>query len=660
MAIKTVQFLRNQDVISGYEAAVATLKGKWAELSDGSPIVIRYTEEEGEGEDLKVVSKALFAIKDTNSEVDTPFVILDSNAQIEALEAKLAALEETIAEELGENGSVAEAIAKLKEELLGDATDGYKSLGDVEDKIKAVAEAAKSYSMVAIAEEKFEELGLGANVKEAFHLVDEDGAQAGDIIKVYKDSALVAVKLSTVDATWDETNKQIVSGTGEVALAYAYADVEGKIQVVTINVSEFLAESEFKDGLQVNENGEVSVKLAEDIADKDGVVTKKNFIEFEEEGDKKAIALRSIDTDATVLQKEIVVAGLSDQFGAGNYENNDVIAAGTDIYTILQNILCKELYPQSVSSSTLAYSASMSKLTLTLDKSSTQEVGTLVNMTVGKTNGSSESKTSDSSVYGMEYGYSSADNDTKESANASIVATPSCEVSDNTYTISATLTGFNADNTTYVQTVPTTVTGDGSASLNATALGCLVEGDNKITINATGASYAYSCDAIDAVYYCSNLGNTDAAKVSPSVDAVDTTTSKPTKTESATVTAKYKYFLGYSSATTYNELDSTAVRALTTKSTWVTKDGTTTIVNADPITSNGKSIVIACPDKYKLATIQNGVGANIIENFTTKGSEGTVDVKTGEIMTSYKVYVYPITNGATVEFKNVTLTLKNA
>lgn len=641
MAIKTVQFLRNQDVISGYEAAVATLKGKWAELSDGSPIVIRYTEEEGEGEDLKVVSKALFAIKDTNSEVDTPFVILDSNAQIEALEAKLAALEETIAEELGENGSVAEAIAKLKEELLGDATDGYKSLGDVEDKIKAVAEAAKSYSMVAIAEEKFEELGLGANVKEAFHLVDEDGAQAGDIIKVYKDSALKEVTLEKQE------------------LKFTYILADGTESTVGVDVSKFLAESEFGDGLEVVDNV-AKVNLAEDIADKDGVVTKKNFIEFEEEGGKKAIALRSIDTDATVLQKEIVVAGLSDQFGAGNYENNDVIAAGTDIYTILQNILCKELYPQSVSSSTLAYSASMSNLTLTLDKSSTQEVGTLVNMTVGKTNGSSESKTSDSSVYGMEYGYSSADNDTKESANASIVATPSCEVSDNTYTISATLTGFNADNTTYVQTVPTTVTGDGSASLNATALGCLVEGDNKITINATGASYAYSCDAIDAVYYCSNLGNTDAAKVSPSVDAVDTTTSKPTKTASATVTAKYKYFLGYSSATTYNELDSTAVRALTTKSSWVTKDGTTTIVNADPITSNGKSIVIACPDKYKLATIQNGVGANIIENFTTKGSEGTVDVKTGEIMTSYKVYVYPITNGATVEFKNVTLTLKNA
>ena len=81
--------------------------------------------------------------------------------------------------------------------------------------------------------------------------------------------------------------------------------------------------------------------------------------------------------------------------------------------------------------------------------------------------------------------------------------------------------------------------------------------------------------------------------------------------------------------------------------------GTTTIVGTAATTSNGSSIVVACPAKYKLATINNGVGADILANFV---SVGNVDVKCGEITVSYKVYVYPITNGATVEFKNVTLT----
>ena len=311
MAIKTVQFLRNQDVISGYDAAVAKLQEKWSELSDGSPIVIRYTEEEGEGENVKVASKALFAIKENISGAENaPFVILDGNAQIEKVEAKIEALAEQVAEELGENGSVAEAIAKLKDELQGEIED--------------VANAAKSYEIVAISGDEL--TALGANVKVAFKLVDEDGAQAGQIIKLYKDSALKEVALEGQE------------------LKFTYILADGSESTVGVDVSQFLAESEFGDGLEVVDHV-VKVNLAEDkIVDNK---TQKNFIEFEEEGDKKAIALRSIDTDATVLQKEIVVAGLSDQFGAGNYENNDVIAAGTDIYTILQNILCKELYPES-------------------------------------------------------------------------------------------------------------------------------------------------------------------------------------------------------------------------------------------------------------------------------------------------------------------------
>jgi hypothetical protein len=114
--------------------------------------------------------------------------------------------------------------------------------------------------------------------------------------------------------------------------------------------------------------------------------------------------------------------------------------------------------------------------------------------------------------------------------------------------------------------------------------------------------------------------------------------------------------MGYSSNTLFSQFNSAGVRALTTKTGWITKDGTTTIVDGNAIKSNGKSIVIACPAKYKLATINNGVGANIIDNFTTKGSYGSVDVTTGNITTVYTVYVYPITNGAEVEFKNVTLT----
>ena len=112
------------------------------------------------------------------------------------------------------------------------------------------------------------------------------------------------------------------------------------------------------------------------------------------------------------------------------------------------------------------------------------------------------------------------------------------------------------------------------------------------------------------------------------------------------VTGAYKYFMGYSDKTSFEQFNSDDVRELTTKTGFI--KGTTTITSST-MTSNGKSIVIACPKNYSLTSIQNGLGANIIDNFEC----GEVTVKTGAVDTVYKVYVYPITNGAKVEFKNV-------
>ena len=512
------------------------------------------------------------------------------------------------------------------------------------DADQALSDRIDAITMSPLTEEEM--TLLGANVKEAFKLV-VDGKQKGSTIKIYKDSALKEVKLS-----------------GQT-LMFTYILNDGSEDTVGVDVSKFLAETEFKDGLDVID-GQVWVNVANAASAKTtpDVIVDKNFLQLEADGDgNKALAVRSIDTDCTVIQKPISVAGISGQFGSGIYKNGDTIPAGTDVYTILRNILSQELYPKAadVKCTSGKVSASLAALTLTLDKSSVQEVGTKVTLTEGKTNGSSSAKTA-STVVGMSYGWSAADDDSRDSqwdlaANTgvtSVTVNPTSSIKDDKYTVSATInSGFGADTTTFVKTTPTTVTGEGSAALAQTVLGCLEEGDNKITINATGASYNYSIEKIDGMYYCSNLGNTDASAYTTGVSAVSSSTSKPTNTANKTVTAQYKYFLGYSSNTKFSEFNSASVRALTTKSSWITKDGTTTIVGTAATTSNGSSIVVACPAKYKLATITNGVGADILANFV---SFGNVDVKCGEITVPYKVYVYPITNGATVEFKNVTLT----
>ena len=354
---------------------------------------------------------------------------------------------------------------------------------------------------------------------------------------------------------------------------------------------------------------------------------------------------------STAIPESITVSGWDS--GIGNYTNNQTIPAGTEIHEILENILSKELYPTNVTTQFGTATTSMNELTMSLDKNGTIEVGTLVTLTNGKTNGT-KLTTKSSMISGMDYGYT-YELGSKDIINEKFIE-KSCttELIDNNYTISATInSGFNQDTTTNIVKTPETKTGNGSASLDNTVLGCVVEGDNKITINATGASYSYSCGNINKVYYCSNIGNTDANKFNNGVSAITGTASKPTISTSATVTGKYKYFLGYSQNTSFEQFDSESVRALDVKTNWITKDSVTTILDANTtIKSNGQSIVIACPEKYVLSSITNGVGANIMSNFS---SVGTIPVETGNITTDYTVYVYPITNNVEVEFKNVSL-----
>jgi hypothetical protein len=122
-----------------------------------------------------------------------------------------------------------------------------------------------------------------------------------------------------------------------------------------------------------------------------------------------------------------------------------------------------------------------------------------------------------------------------------------------------------------------------------------------------------------------------------------------TTSSSAIIKGYYKYFMGYSDKTNASQFTSDDVRALTVKSGFI--EGKTTIVGDSSITSNGKSIVIACPKTRSLTSVKNGVGANILGNFKS----GEVTVTNGNASTVYTVYVYPITNGAKVEFKNVVI-----
>lgn len=139
---------------------------------------------------------------------------------------------------------------------------------EIEEKVAAVAAEAKSYSIATVTGDEL--TALGANVKEAYKLVDEDGAKAGEVIKIYKDSALQSVVLDGQE------------------LVFTYLLATGAEDVVRVDVSNFLAESEFKDGLQVVDHV-VSVKVD---------ATSEAFLTVGADGVKLSGVQTAIDTAA--------------------------------------------------------------------------------------------------------------------------------------------------------------------------------------------------------------------------------------------------------------------------------------------------------------------------------------------------------------------------
>lgn len=129
-----------------------------------------------------------------------------------------------------------------------DGTNVEKAIESLATSIKTVKDNAAKYSVKKVTE------NLANNVREAYQLVETVEGVSKDIdvqIPIYKDSSLKSVALS-------DTNE---SGTSGQFLVLTYILDTGEESVQYLDVSKFLVESEFKNGLQVNNKGEVSVLI---------------------------------------------------------------------------------------------------------------------------------------------------------------------------------------------------------------------------------------------------------------------------------------------------------------------------------------------------------------------------------------------------------------
>lgn len=101
---------------------------------------------------------------------------------------------------------------------------------------------------------------------------------------------------------------------------------------------------------------------------------------------------------------------------------------------------------------------------------------------------------------------------------------------------------------------------------------------------------------------------------------------------------------------------SSIIRSLTTHTGNITKDGTTTVLDkSTTVTSNGKSIVVAVPAKYKLASIEDSFGNPLLPEFKVTGTIAVKHPTNTNYSTDYTVYVFPIAGGTAYKYRNLTI-----
>ena len=525
--------------------------------------------------------------------------------------------------EIGQSGSY---ISSVKQEN-GKLAASTKVLVDANDDVLTFTENGIT-STISIAKlTESEVAALGTNVKDAYKLIGKNNEQLGQTIKIYKDQSLKSV-------TFDGDTQELV---------YTYIVSHGSESVVRVNVSAFLTEEEYGNGLQVI-NHVISTKLGEDTA------TNKNFLDLEgEEEGKKSLAVRSVDTDRTYTTEEITVMGgplakLLTDVGINK------INAGTDIQSLLMTLLCKEIYPYNATGDTWYmadeaalgnqkkigyqqpnFTSSIGAPSISNFTTGNIEAGTKFSFTV--TVPAVSTKNTASTVSNLTWGYSAADDDSADSTNTSITKNWSSSIDSDTYTLKTTVNnGFGA-------ITKANVTGTNASRPTYTLEVQIADGTNKITWDVTGCTHTASVSANPSVYMVSNLGKTDAAIKTNVISAKTITTPAPTNTTNKSVTGVRHSFAAAKQGTVglsnKMELNSANVRGLGSKGSGNTfsisvADGTSHVYIAVPTGKTLKNV----KDKEAFGTdIVASFKANTYSNIAVEGANGYTSK-------NYTIYVY--------------------
>lgn len=229
------------------------------------------------------------------------------------------------------------------------------------------------------------------------------------------------------------------------------------------------------------------------------------------------------------------------------------ISPDTSMQDLFVSLFTKELWPTNLVFKEGTVSAAIAAPSFTLSNTGLVEVGATV--TIGKTTLSVATMSTTARTYsGFTYGYSSTNNNTKDSSNTTITVNASnAALNSVNYTMKRTTNG-SVENAT-ANTNPAQVTLD-SKTFKA------IEGTNTVKVDITGPTANATFASMPVYYACSNLGKTSEEHKSVAKDTITKTSSTPSNSKTLNVTGVYPYYTNKDNITTFAKLGLTTNKTL--------------------------------------------------------------------------------------------------
>ena len=346
---KVLKLLRNDTLFGTREQALSYINTMAQTLGDGEFWASTYGTAPN--------AKSILAFKR-----DTGITIFD----IESIGGDIIAGLSTIATSGLASDATTNPIPSSSTSVAVEGSNAADQIASLATTLKTVQDNASKYKMVALTPQEIAALSH-ENVKEAYKVVSYQGdetaqtvyTQVGDTVKIYKDSSLIESYLGsdadTVDAStgvitkyayelisnpttkvtkeaydaFSTEDKALYQPINSQSLNFVYQLANGTYLLVKVDVSKFLAESEFKNGLEVSSSGEVSIKV-DDNSDE--------YISVSENGLKLTGIKKALDSLQTLLNEiDLVTSAALNSLETRKADKSDLNNLSTE-YNTFKNL----------------------------------------------------------------------------------------------------------------------------------------------------------------------------------------------------------------------------------------------------------------------------------------------------------------------------------